>query len=413
MYQITCVRLQPTIILVTYNRPTALKRLLQSIASANYSGYSEIQLSISIDGGGESDTVSIANAFNWKHGQKTIIKHERNLGLRNHIIFCGELTRQSGNVVILEDDCFVSPNFYDYACQSINFYQAETKIAGISLYGYRFNENGNLPFQPLQDGYSTYFAQVPSSLGQIWTAMQWQNFKTYYDLNPVIALTDQLPRNVKEWPETSWKKYFYKYMVEIDLFFVYPQVSLATNFGDKGTHFNESTSVYQVPFETRLSPANYSFPAFNEGFNKYDAYFEMLPGCLKKYGIELPASTGIDLFGTKQLELFNDDYLLSIKDCNWPIQSYGLEMISLMQNVVHSIKGNSIHLGKKSDFSGSAERSKAEIVKRNQSNGYDYGKAAGIITATTATKNSNSYKLGHWLLHPLHSLKQLLIKGKK
>jgi hypothetical protein len=403
----------PAIVVVAFNRAHSLKRLLQSILDADYNGYEGINLLISIDAGGGEEIGLISKQLQWKYGEKRIIEWEKNIGLRNHIIACGELSAQYENVIILEDDCFVSPNFYDYACKAIGFYKSAKKIAGISLYAYQVNENAQLPFSPLADGYSTYFKQVPSSLGQLWSLDQWKNFRTWYDNNPVIAEDDKMPENVKQWPASSWKKYFYKYMVEQDLYFVYPTLSLATNFGDVGTHFNHGTGIYQVPLETRKHAATYSFVSFDNSFNKYDAYFEMLPECLRKFGLEMPEETGVDIFGTKQLALFNYEFLFSIKDCTQPIRSYGVEMFPLLQNIIYKVAGNSIHFGRKKDFTQSASESKIRIVENRQSIGYEYGFQAGSNSAAMAIMRSTSYKLGYNLLHPFVFIKRLFLKPAK
>ena len=67
-----------------------------------------------------------------------------------------------------------------------------------------------MPFEVIDDGYDTYFMKVPSSWGQLWTATHWEGFRSWYDKGQQITENDYLPDNVIAWPETSWKKYFYK-----------------------------------------------------------------------------------------------------------------------------------------------------------------------------------------------------------
>ena len=54
-------------------------------------------------------------------GIKKIIKHSKNLGLRAHVITCGDLVNIYDNIIVLEDDLFVSPYFYKYANDALNF----------------------------------------------------------------------------------------------------------------------------------------------------------------------------------------------------------------------------------------------------------------------------------------------------
>ena len=67
------------IIILTFNRPQSLKRLLTSIDSTDYA-YGKnswnLHLEIHIDGGGDlnADVVDIANQFEFKHGRKAVKK---------------------------------------------------------------------------------------------------------------------------------------------------------------------------------------------------------------------------------------------------------------------------------------------------------------------------------------------------
>ena len=102
------------IVVVAYNRPNSLKRILNSVGDAYYPNNKEIELIISIDYSGENHCLNEANNFIRKYGKKTIINHSHNRGLRNHIIQCGDISLVNDGVIILEDDCFVSKDFYNY-----------------------------------------------------------------------------------------------------------------------------------------------------------------------------------------------------------------------------------------------------------------------------------------------------------
>ena len=59
----------PAIVIIAYNRADSLKRLLSSIARADYSDTSDITLIISIDKGNNEDVIRAAEDFSWLHGQ--------------------------------------------------------------------------------------------------------------------------------------------------------------------------------------------------------------------------------------------------------------------------------------------------------------------------------------------------------
>ena len=123
------VQENPAIVISCFNRPKALKRILEFLKSADYPSLKNIPLVISIDGGGLSSIIDIANEFDWPYGDKKIIKYEKNLGLKDHIISCGDLTSDYGSIILLEDDLVVSKSFYHFACKSAEFYSKDEAIA--------------------------------------------------------------------------------------------------------------------------------------------------------------------------------------------------------------------------------------------------------------------------------------------
>lgn len=61
------------IIVVAYNRPQSLSRLLWSLQAADYTGFANIPLIISIDYSGDDKCEAIASRFDWKHGEKKLL----------------------------------------------------------------------------------------------------------------------------------------------------------------------------------------------------------------------------------------------------------------------------------------------------------------------------------------------------
>jgi hypothetical protein len=377
------------IIAVAHNRPTSLKRLLSSITAAYYPNGIKVPLIISIDYSGSDDCLKVAEETEWTHGPKEIIAHQKNLGLREHILSCGDIALKNDGVIILEDDCFVSKDFYNYALQTFEFYKDEPKVAGISLYSYEYNENAGMPFQPLHDGYDVYFMQVPSSLGQLWTKQQWANFRAYYDqspkLNPEIHF---LPENVFTWPESSWKKYYYLYIVLNDLYFVYPQVSHSTNFGDVGTHFTDTTQVFQVRLNNGKN-VNYRMPYFRISTNKYDAYFELLTESLRRLNPELPDSLTVDTYGTKQLSHIKTKYILGFQTTQNAISSFGLTMKPLINNVAYANAGSNLTISTTNEYAPT-QLAKVQILKNHHQAAYNKAYQAGVAHVLS----SKTYKLG-------------------
>ena len=81
-----------------------------------------------------------------KYGEKIVLCHPERLGLRRHIISCGDLTEKYGAVMILEDDLYVSPDFYNYAMRALDKYGEHPQIAGIALSTKRELLESTFPF---------------------------------------------------------------------------------------------------------------------------------------------------------------------------------------------------------------------------------------------------------------------------
>lgn len=331
------------IVVVAYNRPRSLSRILQSLDNALYPY--PVELIISIDKSDVPEVLDLATKFIWRHGKKRIIAHSVNLGLRKHVLACGSLSSDHDAIILLEDDLFVSPGFYTYTVQAIGFYSDDPKISGISLYAHAYNETAHKTFIPLSDNSDVFFMQLPSSWGQCWTKSQWSDFLTWYDVNKESDITIQegIPDNVAYWPETSWKKYFVKFLIDTDRYFVYPRFSLTTNCGDPGTHFNNKLNFQQVPLLTVLR--DFKFSPLSDSMAVYDANCELLPAklnllvpCLGKF------SYTVDLYGCKSKYQIRTKYVLTTRKCTEFIQAFSREIKPHEANVISGIEGNEIFL---------------------------------------------------------------------
>ena len=183
-----------------------------------------MRLVISLDNSGNPEPRKVAEAFDWPHGEKRIIAHPQRLGLRQHVLSCGDLTEQYGDVIILEDDLFVSPFFYDYTHKALQAYADDAGVAGISLYSVQFSQTVDLPFMPIDDGDShVHFIQMAASWGQAWSRRHWQGFRQWLESNGTdISHINGIPADIRSWPESSWLKLYTAYIISKDLYFVYP-----------------------------------------------------------------------------------------------------------------------------------------------------------------------------------------------
>lgn len=328
-------KMSTPIVVVAYNRPRSLSRLLKSLSNARYLN-KEIDLIISIDRAENNQNVlAVANAYEWKHGSKKVIYQEENLGLRKHILKCGNLSLEYGSVIVLEDDLFVSPNFYFFVDQALRFSKNESKIAGISLYNHQLNVHTRDNFSPIQDGYDNWYFQFASSWGQAWSKEQWSGFMKWYENDPDIDHNNNVPAYVRSWSAKSWLKYNIAYLVEKDFYFLYPKISLSTNFSDAGTHVGNDSTIYQVPLDEGFQ-REYRFSTFVQSRAVYDAFYEnVLIGKLVKLEID---DLCVDLHGYKYAD--EKRYVLTSRLLDHKIlRSYGKSLKPHDANILNAIEG--------------------------------------------------------------------------
>ncbi len=328
------------IVVIGYNRPDSLKRLLKSVSKAHYPN-NDIPIIISIDYSISGDTVlKVANDFNWQYGSKEIIQHKKNLGLKNHVLSCGDLTTIYGSIIMLEDDLYVSPNFYSYAIDALKFSANEPQIAGISLYNHPVNVHTNEVFNAIEDGFDNYYFQFASSWGQAWSLNQWKEFKNWYLNNQVLVPTMNIPKNVTDWSEKSWLKFYTTYLIQSNKYFLYPKISLSTNFSDAGTHVNSDSTSYQAALCYSQSKI-YNFSSIENSQSIYDSFYENR-NLFKPLEIKY-SDLCIDLYGYKPQP--KERYWLSSQLKDYEIvKSFTRSLKPLDANIVEKLPGKDFYL---------------------------------------------------------------------
>lgn len=334
----------PAIVAIGYNRPDALRRLLMSIGRADYTGLQNVPLVISLDKSeNQSEVIAVAEAFDWPHGDKRIRQFDTRQGLRAHVLCCGDLAEEYGAVILLEDDLLVSRAFYRYAVDALAYYGDAPELAGFALYSHAWNGYADVQFIAQKNAFDTYLGQFSITWGQCWSAAQWRRFRQWYDVHPKLpsALAPRVPTDVTRWPDTSWGKYFVYFIVENNLYYVVPYVSLSTNCEEAGQHAEGGSDAHQVMLLSDCP--HWRFAPVNEAV-AYDIFFERI-------GLPLPPASGVSI--TDVLVDLNDQkrdaadrrYLLTTARYDLPIvRSFGLRMRPIESNVTYDIAGDDIRL---------------------------------------------------------------------
>lgn len=333
---------QMAIVVVGYDRPDSMRRLLQSLLRAEYDE-NNIDLIISLDRSDrQNELIALANEISWLYGEKILRVFPEKQGLRNHVLQCGDLTKNYAAVIVLEDDLVVSPYFYSYVRQALDRYGEDERIAGISLYTLQFHQGVGRPFEAVNNGYDAFIMQVAMSWGQCWTDKMWSRFRQWYDVNKEKDLSEGgiLPLYIAQWSSQSWLKYFMRYIAESNTYFVYPYYSLSTNASELGEHCKIQNNDYQVP----LLDGNlrYRFPSFEQAV-KYDIFFERL-GIEDRIFPDLAEKKILDLYGGRA-GWGSADYIISTAELPFrKIRTLALRYRPMEMNCFYPQQGDGLYI---------------------------------------------------------------------
>lgn len=330
------------IVVVAYNRVDSLTRLLKSLEKASYPEGKNITLIISVDKSDTDVVEKYADNYKWPFGDIIVDKHEKNLGLKPHMMSLGKWFEKFDSLVVLEDDIVVSPGFYNYTVETVDKYHNNDSIAGISLYGFNVNYHTGIPFEPIRSLYDVYFMNCAMSWGEVWMRESWREFYNWYTRHHEFPVLSHLPSSICHWNEKSWLKYHTRYCIEENKYFVYPYSSLATNYGDAGVHNNGTlNTVYQVPCQYGCKKA-YSLPELSDDVVCYDGFFEN-NSLYHKLNLN-KEELCLDLYGEWKNRL-KKHFWLTTEIHNYKIiKSFGLNYRPIEMNVLLDNPGNYILL---------------------------------------------------------------------
>jgi hypothetical protein len=353
------------VVVVVYNRPESLRRLFHSLEAAARNVPSCPPLIVSVDGGGEhrEACVALAHSVPWPAG-KHVIERDAQLGLRNHVLACGDLTKYCEAVILLEDDLCVAPACLSFVANAVARYRDDPRIAGISLYSFIYNEFCAAAFVPIDDGSDTYFVRTASSWGQVWTRPQWTAFRDWLDREKSEEGIP-VPNAVRSWPVTSsWKRAYNLYLADVGRYFVFPRFSFSTNMGDKGIHLGRDYTHLTAPLS--VGRRTLSCGSFDRALARYDPFLEIEADALKAAAPGLGSyDFDVDLTGTKPLEMLRKPLVLTCRTSPHPsIRSFGFRHFPAELNVIFEEPGEDFGLRRRDALSADPDM---RIVDRARS----------------------------------------------
>lgn len=333
-----------------FRRARALHRLLQSLNRAGYPEGHSPEVVISLDADASAATEQVARAFVFDYGMVQVVRQEQKLGLRGNVLWCGDHCLENGPVIVLEEDLVVGRDFYRYAMAALKVYRNAPLIGGIALYNYEFNQVARLPFEPLQNGYDAFFMSFPCSSGQLWWREPWQKFRDWFAHTSKETLRQdvRIPAIVKNWPETSWKKYYGAWLIDTRHYMVYPYRSHTSNVSDTGgAHLPTGTSEHQVVMgpihalnpEQSTPKQPWNFPEASQAHAShtqvyYDAFMEPCGQYIRGLIGKQHESLEVDLHGQKPRELLQQaEWCLTIKPSARPERQFPLSFRPIENNM--------------------------------------------------------------------------------
>ncbi|MQL95643.1 hypothetical protein Taro_028318 [Colocasia esculenta] len=276
--------------IITQNRATSLKRLLDSLDKAFYVG-DEVPISFNMDSKVDEATLKMVGSFNWTRGPKIIRRRIIQGGLIRAVSESWYPSSDDDFGLLLEDDIEVSPYYYIWIKYALLAYHYDPQVSlpelsSISLYTPRLVEvvkerpkwNPTEFFKKIHPN-TPYLHQLPCSWGAVFFPKQWREFYAYMNArftedakqNPV-----QIPKSRTNGWQASWKKFLIDMMYLRGYVSLYPnfpdQASFSTNHMEPGAHISAKDNVvkhkkddFEVPLMkddfTKLLPVGKMPPA--------------------------------------------------------------------------------------------------------------------------------------------------------
>jgi hypothetical protein len=270
-----------------YRRQESTRLLLDSLAAANYSGYTRpVPLVLHIDAAQATqkpladqiaadveEVCELARAFVWPHGPKVVDIKPTHVGLRGNWLTAWTDPGPHDMMIALEDDMVVSAQYFQWLVTLLRIYKLQEpgrdpSLLGISLSPVRVDEISPpckhpfrrwMPHGHISGRFFTYVHGLPSSWGAAYFGAQWAAFLDFVIVRagppfypayeapnagsagePLGDRRLSLPDSCSNaWPR-SWKRFMIDFAYGRGAYMLYPNVNgsagLATSLHLAGEH---------------------------------------------------------------------------------------------------------------------------------------------------------------------------------
>eukprot|EP00802_Teleaulax_amphioxeia_P012128 Tamp_12166.p1 GENE.Tamp_12166~~Tamp_12166.p1 ORF type:complete len:508 (+),score=90.80 Tamp_12166:54-1526(+) len=241
---------------LTFDRPTALRRLLRALDAASYD--TTVDLRVWVDGakgkGGNAardEVVATARAFKWSHGQYRVVERQENVGLVGQWMgCCGDLNVTS-RWAIFEDDLEPSQVWFTWLKRAWEKYGHVPDLAGISLQRQHLVATSGSSNLKVDNGNAPYLYKLPGSWGFSPRPTVWFQFlkwyerqsavKAYHPSVPGLVTTSWYHSFLRQGKHPNmWTAWYIKYSQDHGLYCLYANLpdskTLTATWNEKGVH---------------------------------------------------------------------------------------------------------------------------------------------------------------------------------
>ncbi len=348
-----------TAVVMAHSRPPSLQRLLRSIeAQTSTDG---VRLVICLDPGApdQRGVEAVIRDVDWPAERCEVVVANDRLGLVGNFERCGALTRDVGEIVVLEDDLELAPTAFEWARCVLDQYRDDPLVAGASLNSLWFNGFTHCRFEPLPDGSDVFFLAVPWYQGMVFTPEWWRICTT--DVGAPVEVHPVYDT----FADDEWFPDMARTIAASGRAFVFPRTSQAINHGEAGVHFGSRSSWFQTPLERRWKPQTMRPVA--ESYARYDHFMELDPSVFSALA-GLPQVT-VDLTGQRPLPSSGE--VLTIRGGADPSRSWGATRRPLEVNVLDDESGVGLDLVEAAavDRGATGQRRAAELLADHDRHG--------------------------------------------
>jgi len=273
-----------TIIVLTMNRLSSLKRLVESLKQSDYKN-DTVDLMFKFDQPCDAASVDWAKDVQWSFGSVQVQIANTNMGLRQAWLEAWQPQTLDDRAIILEDDITVSPLWYQWIQAMYDHYGHRHDLAGFSLQrqqlvplkersGVKVHHNDNEPF----------LYNLVGSIGYAPNAQVWRDFIEWTKCSlckgqeqdvsiPELIVTDWYKKTNQR---MMWTQHFTYFTKHYNLFTLYQFPSnskcMGAHWRAKGAHFGSSLG---QDFQTaQQEDFEFNFP---QVLTRYDWGFRPVP----------------------------------------------------------------------------------------------------------------------------------------